>query len=121
MVGGRNGEIGHRWGFLTREADTERMCSVSPGRWKRKAGCVEGVCRVILICGSMWWEAGIERSGIGGGFCPQEADTEHTCSVSPGHWKRRAGCAEGVRRVMLICGLMWWEAGMERSGAGGVF
>jgi len=49
----------------------------------------------------------IERQS---GFSPQMADTERTCSISPGHCNCRAGRVDGVCGVVWVCKLTWWEA-----------
>ena len=34
-------------------------------------GCIEGVCRVISICGLMWWKSRMKSSGGVGVFDPE--------------------------------------------------
>jgi hypothetical protein len=58
------------------------------------------------------------RLSRGSGFSPQMADTECTCSISPGHCNCRVGKVDEVCGVVWICKLTWWEAGMGRSGGG---
>ena len=106
-------------GFDPQKMDTERMCFVSPGHQNCIAGSVEGVHRLVLICRLRWWEARMQRSTGGKGFDPQKTDTKCMRSVSPGHRNCISGGVEGVRRLVLICKLRWWEARMQRSRKGG--
>jgi len=108
-------------GFDPQKTNTERTCSVLRGHRDCIAGGVEGVHRLVSICGLSWWEAGMQRSRGGRGFDPQGTNTGRTHSVSPGHWNCIAGSVEGVHRLVLICGLMLWEARMRRSRGGGGF
>jgi len=61
----------------------------------------------------------MQRSTGGEGFDPKKMDTECMCLVSPGHRKCIAESAEGAHRLVLICGLRWWEARIQRLREGG--
>ena len=50
-------------------------------------------------------------------FWLYEVDTEHTCSVLPGHLKSMAGDIGEVCGMVWICRLRWWRPGLaDRVG-----